>query len=91
MKKGIAFIVVLGMLLCGCSAGQNNNQTSKTEISVQSQVSEESKKEESKKAGIRYWVNNENFRTDIGGVGSLNEFIRRAIRETMERDKQKNR
>ena len=51
MKKGIAFIVVLGMLLCGCSAGQNNNQTSKTEISVQSQVSEESSeesKEESK-------------------------------------------
>ena len=51
MKKGIAFIVVLGMLLCGCSEGQNNSQTNKTQISVQPQVSEESSeesKEESK-------------------------------------------
>ena len=51
MKKGIALAVVLGMLLCGCSAGQNTPQTSKTETSVQSQVSEESSeesKEESK-------------------------------------------
>ncbi len=48
MKKGIALAVVLGMLLCGCSAGQNNDKTSKADVSVQSQVSEESKKEESK-------------------------------------------
>ena len=50
MKKGIAVMIVLGMLLCGCSQGQNNDVSSKTEVSVQSEVSEESEvsKEESK-------------------------------------------
>ena len=42
MKKGIAVMIVLGMLLCGCSQGQNNDVSSKTEVSVQSEVSEES-------------------------------------------------
>ena len=49
MKKGISLILILGMMLCGCSQGQNQT-SSKAEVSVQSEVSEESEvsKEESK-------------------------------------------
>ncbi len=46
MKKAVALSIVLGMVLCGCSASQNNHDTSsKTEVSVQSEVSEVSKEE----------------------------------------------
>lgn len=45
MKKAAALAIVLGMVLCGCSAGQSNTQTSKTEISVQSEATEASKEE----------------------------------------------
>ena len=50
MKKKMALAIVLSLILCGCSQSQNND-TSKAEISVQSEVSEVSKeqsKEESK-------------------------------------------
>ena len=47
MKKGISFALVLGILLCGCSASQGKQTSGKTEVSVPSQVSEESKAESS--------------------------------------------
>ena len=48
MKKGIILAMALSLILCGCSASQGKQTSGKTEVSVPSQVSEESVEEESK-------------------------------------------
>ena len=48
MKKGIILAMALSLILCSCSANQGKQTSSKTEVSVPSQVSEESVEEESK-------------------------------------------
>ena len=48
MKKGIILAMALSLILCSCSASQGKQTSGKTEVSVPSQVSEESVEEESK-------------------------------------------
>ena len=47
MKKAVSLALVMLLGLCGCSANQGNQTSGKTEVSVPSQVSEESKAESS--------------------------------------------